>query len=256
LTWCMRFPDAEQFGDDAVIEEQDPSDPEDVRYRIQGITPNHRMVVAFVVIVRGVMAAVLAYVGGNFLLKQTDYLDLLLDGVALIFIVQIQQVLYAQVLRDEIRDQCEDSFRMKVEMYGVDYLNRRPALVDMISLAALVVMVYMIEQWHVNSIVRPIHDALECTCLSSGQNCYEAQKFGYDFWHQYWKSVVPDVFTAIAALKSGAPAAGAASLMAKTQRVAPKAMHMNDVHNLYHHHQTHSRLSSWLHHFNFRSFLG
>merc|ERR1719272_1603429 len=38
MTLCLRFPSAEEFGDDAVLVEQDPSDPEDVRYRIQGLT--------------------------------------------------------------------------------------------------------------------------------------------------------------------------------------------------------------------------
>lgn len=276
LTWVMRFPDAEQFGEEAVIEEQDPADPEDVRYRIQGITHTHRMGVGFLLSLRGFMAAILTFVGMNFLLKQTDYIDLLLDGVALIFIVEIQQILYAQILREEIRDQCEDIFPMHAEMYGVDYLNRRPALTDMVSLAALFACVYVIENWHKTTIVVPIHDALQCTCLSSGPNCYEAQKFGYDFWHNYWKQVVPSVFTAISALKSGdAPegavafgAKGAAhavhpsalfakpdlapskSLLGKMARVGPKDAF---VHKLHHHHHTQSKISSWLHHF--KSFL-
>eukprot|EP00746_Dinoflagellata_sp_MGD_P019400 gnl/MRDRNA2_/MRDRNA2_145090_c0_seq1.p1 gnl/MRDRNA2_/MRDRNA2_145090_c0~~gnl/MRDRNA2_/MRDRNA2_145090_c0_seq1.p1 ORF type:complete len:643 (-),score=94.69 gnl/MRDRNA2_/MRDRNA2_145090_c0_seq1:127-2055(-) len=203
LTWCIKFPDAEQFGDEAVIEEADPADPEDVRYRIQGIIRSHRLNVAALICIRGVMSVIILYVGTNYLLKQTDYVDLLLNGVALIFIVEIANVLYGQVLREEIRDQCEDIFPMKAAMYGIDYLNRRPALVDIISVGVLLVIVYYVMDWHQQSIVRPVHDALECTCLSSGSTCYEAQKFGFDFWHTYWKDTVPAIFTAVASLKSG-----------------------------------------------------
>jgi hypothetical protein len=203
LTWCIKFPDAEQFGEDAVIEEADPADPEDVRYRIQGIINSHRLSVAALICIRAVLSTVILYVGTTYLLKQTEYVDLLLNGVALIFIVEIANVLYGQVLREEIRDQCEDIFPMKAAMYGVDYLNRRPALVDIISVVILLIIVYYVMDCHHNSVVIPVHDALECTCLSSGSTCYEAQKFGFDFWHSYWKDTIPAIYSAVAALKSG-----------------------------------------------------
>lgn len=203
LTWCSKFPDATEFGDDAVIEEADPADPEDVRYRIQGITNSHRWSMATLMVIRCAMAAVLTYVGTTYLLKQTDYVDLLLNGVALIFIVEIANVLYGQVLREEIRDQTEDIYPMKAAMYGVDYLNRRPALVDIISLIVILCITYYVMDWHQKTIVHPVHDALECTCLSSGENCYEAQKFGFDFWHKYWKDTIPAIYGAVTALKTG-----------------------------------------------------
>jgi hypothetical protein len=286
LTWIIKFPDAVQFGDDDVIEEQDPSDPEDVRYRIQGISRTHRLGVGLLMCLRGFMSAVLTFVGISFLLKQVDYIDLLLDGVALIFIVEIAEVLYGQVLREEIRDQCEDIFPMKAQMYGIDYLNRRPALVDMISLAVILGLVYYIMDWHQTTIVHPVYDALECTCLSSGDNCYEAQKFGFDFWHKYWKDDVPAIFKAVAELKGDSAAGpvafglqGAAHQMssgttaltvnptfnkgddtdsAPAQSASKRSLkglmlsHMHHGHNHQHHHSVHhshheNLVSNWFH---------
>lgn len=285
LTWISNFPDAAMV-EEAVIEEQDPSDPEDVRYKIEGITRSHRIAVGFFFVIRGIIAAVLTFVGTSFLLKQTDYIDLLLDGVALIFIVEISQTLYAQVLREEIKDQTGDIFPMKSKMYGIDFMNRRPALVDLVSLATILVIVYFVVKWDQETVVVPVYDALECTCLSSGDNCYETQKFGFDFWHKYWKDTVPGIFSAVAALKSGAPtvafgAQGAAQAVkhsvvvdkpefdvtmqsdkashlaqvkdvkATPQQLSLKSMskHKHDGHSYHPHPHHHDLFSHWIHQF-------
>merc|ERR1719506_262694 len=86
------------------------------------------------------MTSILTCVGVSFLMKQTDYIDLLLDAVALVFIVEIAEVLYVQVLRPEVRAQTENLEPMHVPMYGIDYLNRRPAIVDVIQLTAIVII--------------------------------------------------------------------------------------------------------------------
>eukprot|EP00746_Dinoflagellata_sp_MGD_P164548 gnl/MRDRNA2_/MRDRNA2_93240_c0_seq1.p1 gnl/MRDRNA2_/MRDRNA2_93240_c0~~gnl/MRDRNA2_/MRDRNA2_93240_c0_seq1.p1 ORF type:complete len:637 (-),score=118.41 gnl/MRDRNA2_/MRDRNA2_93240_c0_seq1:112-2022(-) len=231
-TLCLKYPDAEQFGDDAVLEEQDPADPEETRYRIQGITSGHRSAMKFLIFLRFVMTAVLTYVGGTFLMKQTDYIDLLLDGVALIFIVEIASVLYEQVLRDEVRDQTEDIYPMKVEMYGIESLNRQPALVDIICIMSLLAICYGVLYLHKTNIVQPVYDSLDCTCRTRGDKCVEAQKFDFDFWHNYWQVVVPGVFSNIEKLKTGA-AAGVSYLMSHGAEAAPLA-EMRD------HHVTHA----------------
>merc|ERR1719272_593618 len=100
------------------------------------------------ILLRAAMTGVLTWVGVTFLLKQVDYIDLLLDGVALLFIVEVSAMLYAQVLRDEVRDQTEDIFPMKVKMYGIEWLNRRPALVDIVCIGALLCCTYAVMWNH------------------------------------------------------------------------------------------------------------
>merc|ERR1719420_2346171 len=115
LTWVIRFPDAKQFGEDAVKEEKDAEG--EIKYIIQGITMSHRVTVGILTLARLLMTCVLTYVGISYLLKSTDYIGLLMDAVALVFIVEIANIIYSQVLRDNIREQCESLDPMTVDMY-------------------------------------------------------------------------------------------------------------------------------------------
>merc|ERR1719428_768525 len=193
LTFCGRIPDAADVPE-AVIMEQDPSDPEDVRYQIMGITKTHRMTVIILSLLRVVVTCVLAVVGCAYLVKTNGYADLIMNGVALAFIAEICSVLYDQVLREEVKDQTEDIKPIPVEMYGWSWLNERPALIDMLWVVGITVVVLIIMRWQLTSVVAPVHDALECTCLSQGDHCKEAQIYNYEFWHEYWLNAVPGVF--------------------------------------------------------------
>jgi hypothetical protein len=215
LTLVGKYPDAEQFGDDAVLEEADPADPEDVRYRILGIDKSHRIAIGVLSVLRLAFTLILAYVGMVFLLRQIDYIDLLLDGVALIYIVEIAGVLYSQILREEVRDQTEDIKAMRVEMYGIDYLNRRPALIDIMTLCAIMAVTIFVMEKQLGDIIVPVYEALECTCIKTGPKCVEALKFDFDFWYKYWKITVPAILTEVAELKAN-PAAHAVKFHAVT----------------------------------------
>jgi len=202
LTWCMKFPSADQFGADAVKEEQ-TADGE-TKYVIQGITSGHRSTVFVMNVARFFLALVLTGVGISFLLKGLDYVGLLMDAVALVFIVEISGILYGQVLRPEIREQCESLDPMTVDMYGIKWLNERQAIVDVIQLVGIVIFVVVCMHMYNTTLVAPLYDALECTCLSKGERCREADRFSYDFWHKYWKEDVPLVFKTVAKMKEEA----------------------------------------------------
>jgi len=125
----------------------------------------------------------------------------------LLFVADVSNILYSQILREEIRDQTEDIKAMKVPMYGWDWLNRRPALLDITCVFGLCLLVYGCMHWNLNNVTVPIYDALECTCLSQGDNCREAQQFNEAWWDNYWMKVVPGVFKEVDALKAGVPGA-------------------------------------------------
>merc|ERR1711972_1033989 len=55
---------------------------------------------------------------------------------------------------------------------------------------------------HYKSSVQPLGEAVECACLSIGDTCIEAQNFTYDFWHDYWKHKIPQVFKDVARLRA------------------------------------------------------
>merc|ERR1719375_468423 len=127
-----------------------------------------------------------------------------MDGLALVFIAEVSAVLYSQVLRPEIQDQCSDVHRIKVAMYGIDWLNRRPALIDILTVAALMCFTLLILNWQLGAIVRPVYTALECTCLNRGERCIEAKKFDSSWWYDYWMTAVPGVFDQVKKLQAEA----------------------------------------------------
>jgi len=223
LTFCARMPDAEVFqsedpdshpvipgrggsepyqSSEPVIMEQDPSDPEDVRYRIQAIYKHHRYGIVLCCLVRSILTLILAVVGVAYLIKTNDYADLIMNGVALVFIAEISSVLYSQVLREEIKDQTEDIKPIKIEMYGWDWLNDRPALIDILCVVIVWILVYFIMRWQMNSVVVPVHEALECSCIVQGDHCVEAMKYDFDFWHEYWMKGIPAALSSVDRLKS------------------------------------------------------
>jgi len=214
MTVCLRYPDAADFGEDAVLVEQDPSDPEDVRYRIQGITSGHRKSMAVLCLLRVCITGALTVVGVSYIVKTNGYTDLLMNGVTLVFVATIASSLYNQVLREEIRDQCEDIKAIKVEMYGWEWLNRRPALLDMACVLFIALCCYGVMQWQMKNVVLPVSTALECTCISSGSKCFEANHFNKQFWDTYWMDTVPGVFKEVSSMKSKMPAGMASNLVA------------------------------------------
>merc|ERR550537_821918 len=160
LTWVMKFPDAEEFGEDAVKEEKDADD--NTKYIIQGITSGHRITVGLMNVGRLILASVLLVVGISYLLRGTDYIGLLMDAVALVFIIEIANILYNQVLRPEIREQCESLDPMTGPMYGITWLNERQAIVDVIQLIAIVLFTVAVMHHYFIDVVEPLSDALEC----------------------------------------------------------------------------------------------
>jgi len=215
ISLAMYFPDADEFGEDYVLIEQDPSDPEDVRYRLQGISKTHRINVGILSAVRMLLTTSLCVVGMSYIIKTNSYPDLLMNGVALAFVAQIASVLYSQILREEIRDQTEDIKPIKVPMFGFDELNKYPALVDILLLVLVLGICFLIMEWQMSSIVKPIYEALECTCLQKGDTCYESSRFDHQFWNNYWQHTVPWIYSEVAKLKAALPAGAASYVAAK-----------------------------------------
>merc|ERR1719359_1131720 len=107
----------------------------------------HRRSMMVLCFLRTLITTVLMIVGVSYLIKCNDYADIIMNGVALLFIAEISSVLYSQVLREEIKDQTEDIKPMKVPMYGITWLNQQPALVDIISVTVLAIIVWAIMNW-------------------------------------------------------------------------------------------------------------
>lgn len=194
VSWVFQLPSAQDDSQEALDEE---SDSHEIRF----MSNQHRLALFLVVFCRMIMLLILLYVGLNFLGRQTDYIDLLLDGVALMFIVEVAEILYERVLRQEVKTTWEQRESIELNRFGFSKLASRPDIEDVIFLTscALMTLAFMI---HYNiATVEPLYDALNCACLSQGDTCQEAHTFSKRFWDQYWSKDVPSSMKAIGSLK-------------------------------------------------------
>jgi len=201
FTWVLTFP-SEADVDEAVHEERD-SDGKVQKYTIQGITARHRITVAMLSVARLVLAALLTWVGTVFLLQDTDYVNLLLNGVGLVFVIEVANCLYGQLLDLELREQCENTDPFSVSMATVwkCLWFKNPAFRDLFGLCLLLTCLTLGMYAHYIHIAKPLSTALECTCLNQGDQCFEAGEFNKDFWAKYWADDVPRMFADVSDLK-------------------------------------------------------
>ena len=231
FSWIRAFPSSADFpeGED-VLEEKDG---DDLTYAIRGIEDSHRRQVLFLSVIRLSMLGVLTIVGTSLLLKSPSYMNLVMDAVSLVFVLEIAGIIYCQVLRPQIRSQVESLMPMSVKMAGWEWLNRHPALLDLVWLLSLMAVVAVVMFFHYEYTVEPLYEALKCTCLKVGDRCHEAQAFDYEFWYDYWKVKTPEIFKSVKELRSGLPRDHAARqtgpLSGAAAPAATAAVHMLPV---------------------------
>jgi hypothetical protein len=204
MTWVFQLP----FRIDGLSPREmevaglDPNSCALTKAAIEGMSGRHRVVLGLVTFFRIGMLGVLLYVGLNFLGRQTDYIGLLLDGVALLFIVEVAVILYDRVLRQEVRTHWEEREPIELVKVGLKGLTSRPDVTDMLWFCFIVCLAVLFLLFYTRYTVLPVYDALQCTCASEGPNCREAHVFSSSFWDQYWSKDVPASINGIMALKA------------------------------------------------------
>jgi hypothetical protein len=207
-TWIAKFPSTADLEDpkEGAVTKYYNEDGDIETMEIHAIHPSHRRTVIFITLTRFIMLCVLLMVGVCLLLKSQSYTDLIMDAVSLVFIVEIAQILYLQVLRPSVREQVENLKPMKIDPSGIEWLNSRPALIDLLWLGIVFAVVLIVMICHYAFLVSPLFEALECTCIGEGARCREANLFNDGFWHHYWKEETPAVFATVNSLKEGGAA--------------------------------------------------
>jgi len=220
-TFVAIFPSAEELerqNREPIETKVNPNDDDDVKYTIRGITGVHRVSILAVIAARAIMFLVLLFVGVIFLLRETDYLNLILNGLGLLFIVLLPTDLYHQLLSPYLRSKVEQVEPVEVPLRGFPLLNRNPALKDILWLAAMFLFLVTSMYIYTVVVVKPVTEALSCACLSEGHNCREATTFSGEFWDGYWRHEVPAVIGDIKEFEEVHKTGGAVSLHGKVQR--------------------------------------
>lgn len=204
-TWVLTYPSADSFDGNEVKVVKSEEDASDTKYVIQATSQRHRLVMAMVTLLRLIMVSVLWWVGITFLMKDTDWVNLLLNGVALVFVVEIAYSIFSQVVDPNQQEEFLGSEPICVEHFHGGVGSAHPALRDFMGFLALMLVVVLVMSAHTHQVGTPLSYALECACLSQGGHCREAHSFNDQFWTTYWTEDVPRSIDDIKAMKAGGP---------------------------------------------------
>jgi len=198
------------------------------------------------------MVCVLTYVGLSFLSRQCEYLGLLVDGVSLVFIVEIEELLYERAVFSSRQKKYENYWDDKALEVNLDlppFMTRRShpsktwrdlAWVSIIMIAAVIYML------HLNAhVVQPVYESLTCACLNEGPNCREAQVYNHNWWEDYWRVQVPESLKQIESVKQTAEIPDQADLINMTAWGQPEATQDRQIETpvvTHHKHQGHQRM--------------
>lgn len=162
--------------------------------KIHGQPRWHKLFTAIVILIpRTVVCVCLAVVGTLFLLEADDYTDLILNSVALGFLIDIDDMLYAAIVG------ASDKFTLgKIQdvhwhwpvcplfnrarkvskgwMRGLDKPEMPNMLVIILVCAISIYYVYYTNLWGEGKIVKG--QALNCLCQAEGHQCLNAQILG------------------------------------------------------------------------------
>merc|ERR1719428_2309058 len=160
------FPSAEGSG--IEVEKNEDGDEQ---YTITGISREHRLTIGVTVVLRTGVIVYLGAVGCTFLILETGYMDLLMNAVALAFILEVETFLPTEG--------CLGWILLK-DFWGI----------VMFPLISIVIIIQ-----HSLFVTAPVLDALNCACYQTGSQCKEAHTYDLAFWDHYWSQTLPNALT-------------------------------------------------------------
>merc|ERR1719428_2588337 len=199
--FCAKFPAAGEDGGLEVEKGEDDSES----YKITGLEPAHRQMITGMLVMRVILVIYLGVVGCIFLIMETGYMDLLMNAVALAFILEIDEILYGAIAPAETRVElgavAEFEFETRLPSEGCAgwVLHKDFWGIIMFPLIAVGLLVsYSLF------VTKPNLDALNCGCYQTGKQCHEAQLYNKQWWDSYWTVVLPDAIDKIQGFKKAA----------------------------------------------------
>jgi len=199
--FCATFPAAEG---DAGLEVEKNEDG-DAKYTIVGLTTPHRIIIGLTIAMRTGVIIYLGIVGCTFLILETGYMDLLMNAVALAFVLEVDEILFGALARTSTIDTLE-------AIEDVEFETCLPTtgclgwmlLKDFWGIIMFPTIAIFIICYHSLFVTSPILDALNCACYQTGSQCKEAKMYDVDFWNHYWSQTLPAAIKEIASLKAAA----------------------------------------------------
>jgi len=181
-------------------------------YRITGLSRKHRAVLWGVFIMRLVVIGVLTQFGTKFLLVETSYLDLVLNSLALTFILTIDSMLFTLVEKDVANEMLECKklgFTTRLPTEGIlGYCLKKECWgLFLVPILSVCIVLYFNARDK-----EPMLTALSCACNQEGDTCLDSMAYQQEWWSTYWNRVLPSAIHQIEALRFAAMAGNSSSL--------------------------------------------
>lgn len=201
--FCIMFPRASKKKGLGVHTIED--NERENKIAITGITSTHRTIIATVCIFRTVVVLYLGTVGCVFLINDTGYMDLLMNAVALAFILEIDEILFSAVSRGSTLSALEEVLPMTFKsMFPTQGFFSWILQKDFIGLIVMPTICIVIIATHNATTTKPVLAALNCACYQQGETCFEAQTFDKAWWTNYWSSVLPTALSSMGTASASA----------------------------------------------------
>mmetsp|Transcript_14586 Transcript_14586/g.26077 ORF Transcript_14586/g.26077 Transcript_14586/m.26077 type:complete len:377 (-) Transcript_14586:242-1372(-) len=206
LDFLVHFPSTS--GPDDTGGSDQGEDFEENRYRIHRISPAHRLLIWPVWVTRLLILIAIILYGSWYLLSEERYFEMVLNAVALSFITEIDETIYASFIesghKKAIGLESAESITFKgffVKFHHLQHLIRKDILG--VVICSVVALVTVLTYWL--RVRLPNLTALSCACMQEGQYCAEATVIQGGWWQSYWTQVLPGAIHQIDALRvSGA----------------------------------------------------
>lgn len=193
----IAFPDADPKDPEASL----VCDEDTGTCTIKAITKRERALIATMVGFRLLIAVYIGLLGTAFLLADKDYLNLLLNAVALVFVLEIDELLFNAMASASTKRDIEMTEPIQFQSpFHVESRVRR-IFNDWTAFGILVLLVVLMVLHHQYFTTKPILASLTCACQQEGEDCLDAFVFDKTWFDAYWLDTLPKAHDAIAAMK-------------------------------------------------------
>lgn len=169
------------------MESQIEKEVDETCVTITFISRPHQWTCIGMLVSRLILAGYMAYVGTTFLLSNHSYIDLLLNAVALAFILDVDEYLFICLVSEDTKKELENVHPLRFKssfpqrwIWG--YLCRK----QFMGFGVIPVVTMMVVIFYDRRSVKPVLAALQCLCQHTGEQCVESNAFPKEWWDQYW----------------------------------------------------------------------
>jgi len=144
--------------------------------------------VVLVTLLRTILWIFVGYGGTLFLTSKTDYLGMIFDALSLAFIITIDELIYATMLRSPMKSahqELEALLLHRRKLWMSVHFWEAVMILGVVAGAVCVAHSYQMQE------LRPISQALDCLCSAQGPTCQEASMHTKAWWDTYWTKTIP-----------------------------------------------------------------